>query len=57
MRNCPAGLPWHRVVGANGKVRTTGESALIQQELLMAEGIYFRGRNFTYEVYRWKNPK
>ena len=57
MRGCPAGIPWHRVVGAGGKIRTPGEYAWMQQERLMAEGIRFRGLSFSYEVYRWKNPK
>ena len=56
MRNCPAGLSWHRVVGAGGKIRTLGEYAWIQRERLIAEGIRFRGRGFSYEVYRWKTP-
>src|SRR5215470_13515053 len=37
MRACPPGLPWHRVVGAGGKIRTPGEYAWMQQERLMAE--------------------
>ena len=57
MRGCPAGVPWHRVVGAGGKIRTPGEYAWMQQERLMAEGIRFRGNSFTYEIYRWKKPR
>jgi methylated-DNA-protein-cysteine methyltransferase related protein len=57
MRDCPSGLPWHRVVGAGGKIRTPGEYAWIQQERLLAEGIRFRGLSFSYEIYRWKNPR
>ena len=57
MRGCPSGVPWHRVVGAGGKIRTPGEYAWMQQERLMAEGIRFRGLSFSYEVYRWKNPR
>jgi methylated-DNA-protein-cysteine methyltransferase related protein len=57
MRNCPAGLPWHRVVGAGGTIRTPGEYAWIQRERLIAEGIRFRGRGFAYEIYRWKIGK
>jgi alkylated DNA nucleotide flippase Atl1 len=53
MRNCPTGLPWHRVVGAGGKILTRGETAWIQQERLIAEGIRFRGRTFSYARYRW----
>jgi methylated-DNA-protein-cysteine methyltransferase related protein len=54
MRNCPSGLPWHRIVGAGGKIRTTGETAWTQRELLIAEGVRFRGDGFAYERYRWK---
>jgi len=54
MRACPAGLPWHRVVGAGGTIRTPGEYAWIQRERLIAEGIRFRGRGFSYDLYRWK---
>ena len=57
MRDCPAGLPWHRVVGAGGSIRTPGEYAWIQRERLIAEGIRFRGAGFTYEIYRWKTRK
>ena len=54
MRACPAGLPWHRVVGAGGTIRTPCEYAWIQRERLIAEGIRFRGRGFSYDLYRWK---
>ena len=57
MRDCPVGLPWHRVVGAGGTIRTPGEYAWIQRERLIAEGIRFRGRGFAYEIYRWKIGK
>ena len=54
MRACPVGLPWHRVVGAGGRIRTPGEYAWIQQERLMAEGIRFHGTSFSYDAYRWR---
>jgi methylated-DNA-protein-cysteine methyltransferase-like protein len=57
MRNCPVGLPWHRVVGAGGTIRTPGEYAWIQRERLMAEGVRFGGVGFAYEKYRWKIGK
>jgi methylated-DNA-protein-cysteine methyltransferase-like protein len=57
MRQCPEGLPWHRVVGAGGQIRTPGESGWLQRERLVAEGIRFRGLKFSYEVYRWKTAK
>src|SRR5207253_945896 len=56
-RNCTNGLPWYRVVGAGGTIRTPGEYAWIQRERLIAEGIRFRGVGFTYEIYRWKTGK
>jgi methylated-DNA-protein-cysteine methyltransferase related protein len=55
IRNCPAGLPWHRVVGSGGKILTPGETALVQRELLMSEGIRFRGAGFNYRLYRAKS--
>ena len=54
MRNCPSGLPWHRVVGAGGKIRTLGETAIVQKELLSTEGIRFRGSGFSYRAYHWR---
>src|SRR5262245_11367595 len=57
MRDCPSGLPWHRVVGAGGKIRTPGEHAWIQQERLLAEGLLIRGPSFSYAHYLSKNPR
>lgn len=54
MRACPAGLPWHRVVGSGGKIRTSGETAWIQRERLIAEGVRFRGANLPYRLYQSK---
>lgn len=36
-------LPWQRVVGAGGEIKTRGESNLTQRHLLEAEGVSFRG--------------
>jgi methylated-DNA-protein-cysteine methyltransferase-like protein len=43
MRECPAGLPWHRVVNAQGAVSTRGhpEGTSLQQALLEEEGAAF----------------
>ncbi|MDR3277996.1 MAG: MGMT family protein [Oscillospiraceae bacterium] len=40
MRNCPEGLPWHRVVMADGSV-TGGEWAAMRRGLLETEGVGF----------------
>jgi len=37
------GLPWHRVVGAAGQIKLTGEAAFEQRMRLQAEGVTFRG--------------
>lgn len=52
IRGCPPGLPWHRVVGSGGRIVTPGETAWIQRELLVAEGIRFRGPGFPYHLYK-----
>ena len=36
-------LPWHRVLGAGGKILLKGEAALEQRMRLEAEGVEFRG--------------
>jgi methylated-DNA-protein-cysteine methyltransferase related protein len=37
-------LPWHRVLGAGGEIKLTGDSAFEQRFRLQAEGVAFRGR-------------
>jgi methylated-DNA-protein-cysteine methyltransferase-like protein len=44
LHNAPAGLPWHRVLGAGGNIRLPGDAGLEQRMRLQAEGIAFRGR-------------
>lgn len=43
MRHCPHGLPWHRVVNAQGRVSTRNLSGTfnLQRALLEDEGIEF----------------
>lgn len=38
------GLPWHRVVGAGGKILLRGDLAQEQRLRLQAEGVTFLGR-------------
>jgi methylated-DNA-protein-cysteine methyltransferase related protein len=49
-----AQVPWHRVVGAKGRILLTGESALEQRLRLQAEGIGFRGVRVDLEAHEWK---
>ena len=43
------GLPWHRVVGAGGKISLTGEDGLEQRLRLESEGVAFRGSRIWME--------
>jgi methylated-DNA-protein-cysteine methyltransferase-like protein len=43
------GLPWHRVVGAGGKISLTGENGLEQRMRLQSEGVAFRGSRVWME--------
>ena len=36
-------VPWHRVLGAGGKIRLPGEAGMEQRMMLRSEGIGFRG--------------
>jgi methylated-DNA-protein-cysteine methyltransferase-like protein len=38
-----SGLPWHRIVGAGGKILLTGEAGFEQRMRLEAEGVIFHG--------------
>jgi len=43
------GLPWHRVVGAGGKIMLPGENGLEQRLRLRTEGVAFRGDRIWME--------
>lgn len=47
------GLPWHRVVGAGGRILLPGEAALEQRFRLQAEGVVFRGTRVDMEQHEW----
>ena len=55
MAACPADVPWHRVINAQGKVSLRSSSgAAAQRQLLESEGILFneRGR-INLKQYQW----
>jgi methylated-DNA-protein-cysteine methyltransferase-like protein len=61
MRQCPDGLPWHRVVNASGGCSTDhlpDHPPGLQRALLEAEGVRFR-RDNTLDLsrYRWSPRK
>jgi methylated-DNA-protein-cysteine methyltransferase-like protein len=51
------GLPWHRVVGAGGKVMLPGENGLEQRLRLETEGVTFRGGRVWMEKHQHEFEK
>jgi methylated-DNA-protein-cysteine methyltransferase related protein len=48
------GLPWHRVVGAGGKISLRGENGLEQRLRLESEGVVFHGSRVWMEKYEYR---
>ena len=46
------GLPWHRVVGAGGKIMLPGENGLEQRVRLETEGVAFRSGRVWMEKHQ-----
>ncbi|HWB60014.1 MAG TPA: MGMT family protein [Chthoniobacteraceae bacterium] len=44
-------LPWHRVIGADGAIKTSGASAKEQRARLRQEGVLFRGGRVDLSVF------
>ncbi|MEO7142155.1 MAG: MGMT family protein [Bryobacteraceae bacterium] len=51
-----AGIPWHRVVGAGGRILLTGESALEQRLRLENEGVGFKGARIDMAANEFRFP-
>ena len=45
------GLPWHRVVGAGGQIKLTGEHGFEQRMRLQGEGVIFRGQRIAMDLH------
>lgn len=56
---CPAGqgIPWHRVVGANGRILIREPHAGLQRKLLQSEGVTFVGRSVDLSAHEWRPAK
>jgi methylated-DNA-protein-cysteine methyltransferase-like protein len=52
LRGSARGLPWHRVVGAKGKISLPGENGLEQRFRLEAEGVVFHGSRVWMEEHQ-----
>lgn len=44
LRNCGDALPWHRVLGAGGEIKTPLDAAYEQRLRLEMEGVKFKGK-------------
>ncbi|MFZ1024171.1 MAG: MGMT family protein [Thermoplasmata archaeon] len=47
------GLPWHRVVGAGGRIALLGEEGREQRLRLELEGVSFRGLKVRMDLHGW----
>jgi len=47
------GVPWHRVVGAGGKILLPGTAGMEQRFRLEAEGVRFFGLRIDMAAHRW----
>ena len=55
MAACPVGksIPWHRVVGAGGRLLIREPHSSLQQRLLETEGIIIDGKRVDMKKYEW----
>jgi methylated-DNA-protein-cysteine methyltransferase-like protein len=58
MRECPADVPWHRVINARGGIsaRPRASGMLTQRLRLEAEGVRFERGRVRLGRYRWSGP-
>lgn len=48
------GLPWHRVVGAGGRILLGGEAGMEQRMRLEQEGVAFRGARIDMRAHEYR---
>ncbi|MBD3585788.1 cysteine methyltransferase [Salinimonas sp. HHU 13199] len=56
LRTAPShlNLPWHRVVRANGQIAVDGNSAVTQQNKLLAEGVVVTAKRVNIKRFLWQ---
>jgi len=54
LQNTDGRLPWHRVLGAGGKILLPGAKGLDQQMRLKTEGVAFRGARADLDKHEFK---
>jgi len=47
------GIPWHRVIGAGGRIRVPEPYASKQRKLLETEGVWLEGATIDMKIYGW----
>jgi alkylated DNA nucleotide flippase Atl1 len=59
MAACPAGrgIPWHRVVGAGGRLLIREPHAGLQRRLLETEGVMIKGSAVDMQRHAWSPAK
>lgn len=59
MAACPSGkgIPWHRVLGAGGKLLIREPYASLQRKLLETEGVQMTERRVNMKLHGWMVPK
>jgi methylated-DNA-protein-cysteine methyltransferase-like protein len=59
MAACPKGrgIPWHRVVGAGGRILLREPHAALQRRLLESEGVTFERGRVELATHVWAPPK
>jgi methylated-DNA-protein-cysteine methyltransferase-like protein len=59
MAACPNGhgIPWHRVIGAGGRLLIREPYASLQRKLLTSEGVAIDGRRIDMRRYAWTAVK
>jgi len=57
LRGTDGKLPWHRVLGAGGKISLPGASGMEQRLRLEAEGVEFRGARVRMDRHEFQFPR
>jgi methylated-DNA-protein-cysteine methyltransferase-like protein len=59
MAACPSGrgIPWHRVIGAGGRLLIPEPYGAKQRKLLETEGVAIEGARIDMNIYGWEPAK
>src|SRR5690349_12571348 len=56
LHNSSIGIPWHRVLGAGGRILLSGAAGFEQRMRLQSEGVQFRGERVPMREYGFRFP-